>query len=64
MEERKAVVCVYGWMGYREFPVVIVGETPKRYRVRFEDDIRMRSSFKRKGTVGLVPKNAVKLYPR
>jgi len=34
-EMRRAVVCLDGWAGRRSVPVEVVGETPKRYLVRF-----------------------------
>jgi hypothetical protein len=41
-------VHVQGWAGLRRIPVVVLGETAKRYRVQYGD-----------GTVKLVPKHAV-----
>lgn len=54
---RAAVVCTQLWAGYNEVPVTVLGETPKRYRCRWEETSLGRS----KGSIRLVPKHAVKL---
>lgn len=54
-------LCMDGWAGFHKEPVEIVGETPKRYRVRLLADCRLpgRLRFGKKGDVVLVPKYAV-----
>lgn len=47
-EERAGRVWYQSWAGLTSTRVLVIGETPKRYRVRFVD-----------GTVRLVPKRAV-----
>jgi len=60
--ERPGVLVLTGWHGRSEVPVVVIGDTPKRYRVRLLADTRLPS--RRRGTTGdevLVPKTAVRL---
>ena len=53
--ERPAVVHQDGWAGRTQTPVMVIGETPKRYRVRW-----LQGSYRRAaGDVTLVPKYAV-----
>jgi len=66
--ERKAVLCMNGWAGYSETPVIIVGETPKKYRIRLPDTrlpgegIKLpKRRYLHTGEVALVPKTAVKI---
>lgn len=63
MSERPAVVCTDGFEGRREHPVVVVGETPKKYRVRLNLDHAQRigRSIRYPGENFLVPKGAVRL---
>lgn len=50
-----------GWAGIRHIPVEILGETPKRYRVRLCNDARLPGGReKKKGDVVLVPKTAIR----
>jgi len=50
-----------GWGGRSEHPVEIVGETPKKYRVRLLGYVRLPGGREgKKGDVVLVPKHAVK----
>ncbi|NLE94386.1 MAG: hypothetical protein GX600_01705 [Dehalococcoidia bacterium] len=53
-----------GWAGRTSAPVEVVGETPKRYRVRLLQDTRLPGRYRRgaKGDVVLVPRYAVKGY--
>lgn len=61
MTPREAVVVYDSWAGRTEEPVEVIGETPKRYRVRFR-----RAGFvggnraHAVGDIGLVPKYAVR----
>ena len=50
-----------GWSGIHKEPVEIVGETPKRYRVKLLTDTRLpgRNKSGKAGDVILVPKTAV-----
>jgi len=60
MADRTGVLCLDGWAGRVEVPVTIIGETPKRYRVRLGRDCRLPSRREGKaGEVVLVPKYAV-----
>lgn len=54
----KAMVFFQSWAGVRRVPVTVLGETPKRYRVRYEQDLSGNYSGKI-GEVKLVPKHAV-----
>ena len=59
------ILCLDGWAGRLEYPVEIIGETPKRYRIRALVDIK-RPHGKNgvhillKGGSMLVPKYAVR----
>lgn len=60
--ERPAWVHFDGWAGRRTVAVHVVGETPRRYRVRIEQDRCKwagRSQWKNRGDTVLVPKHAV-----
>jgi|GEM_PF-3593410 len=56
-----------GWAGLRKHPVLILGETPKRYRIACVDDTPVRLAghhrWLRPGQTALVPKYAVQLAP-
>jgi len=56
MDEKQAIVWFYSYWGRRSKRAVVIGETPKRYRVRFLDGLVGRWPA---GTVRLVPKHAV-----
>jgi hypothetical protein len=59
---QSAVLLLNGWSGRSEHPIELVGETPKRYRVRLLCDVRLPSRRQgRAGDVILVPKHAIKL---
>ncbi len=60
--ERAAVVCLNGWAGRREYPCAIVGETPKRYRIRATVTIPLPSRTLAVGEATLVPKAAVRRF--
>ena len=57
-----AVLCLNGWEGRTETPVEIVGETPKRYRIRANKRIKLagRNRWLEIGQTALVPKYAVR----
>lgn len=60
MTERPGVLHMDGWAGRVEYPVTIIGETPKRFRVRLLMGTRLpgrREGYP--GDVLLVPKSAV-----
>lgn len=63
MVERKAKLNFNDWAGCRSVEVIVVGETPKKYRIKTagEDPIRLAGRYKylRPGEVALVPKSAV-----
>ena len=59
--ERPAVVCLDGWSGRVERPVTVVGETPKRYRIRADDGIvKLPGRWLHIGQSTLVPKSAIR----
>lgn len=61
MAKQEAVLHFSDWAGHREYPVTIVGETPKKWRVRVEA-VAFRMPNRREvhpGDVVLVPKYAV-----
>lgn len=62
MEERYAEFGLQGWHGITWAPCVVIGETPKRYRVRLEEDARLpgRNRQGRAGEIVLMPKDAVR----
>lgn len=53
--ERPARLHLNGWAGHTTHAVTVLAETPKRYRVRFEEDAYRY----RKGEIRLVPKRSV-----
>ncbi len=59
----RAVLALDSWAGRTEHPVEIVGETPKRYRVRILEDWLILPSKRvaERGDVVLVPKYAVRV---
>jgi hypothetical protein len=63
-----AEILISGWHGISKYPVVLVGETPKRYRVKWILDdpfLPLRSGTVRyKGDDFLVPKAAVRVYEK
>jgi hypothetical protein len=65
-EERAAFLCFNDWVGYHEEPIVVVGETPKRYRIRADKLIRLagRNRFLPRGKMTLVPRTAVRFPDR
>jgi len=58
---RPRVVCVETWAGRREYPVEIVGETPRRYRIRAQGEMLLPRRRLCAGDVALVPKSAVRV---
>lgn len=65
MTERPAELGITGWHGTIWQPVVVVGETPKRYRIRSRDEnpVRLagRLRYVTDKTTALVPKRAVRM---
>ena len=63
MDERPAKLHLDGWCGRTKQDVIVVGETPKRYRIRPAGDrsVRLagRSRSLRPGDTALVPKRAI-----
>ncbi len=62
MADRPAMLCLESYAGRTEQVVVVVGETPKRYRIRALEWTRLGggSRFLRVGDTALVPKYAVR----
>ena len=57
------VLVLDGWAGRTEQPVLIVGETPKRYRIACVDKpvkLGGRNRWLNPGSTALVPKSAVR----
>lgn len=62
MNETTAVLRMDSWAGRETVRCTVVGETPKRYRIRLEQDARLPGNRQyKKGDVVLVPKYAVKM---
>jgi len=63
--EPRGFVCLGGWAGRTEQEVVIVGETPQRYRIRSIDGKTVRLAGRCRSIQGdataLVPKRAIRL---
>lgn len=62
MEPRDAYICTDGWEGRTEQFVLVVGETPKRYRIMATQGTKLagRSRWLKPGQTALVPKYAVR----
>lgn len=62
MAERGGLLCLDGWSGRVEQPVAVIGETPKRYRIRAITRTRLAGLYRwlKPGDTALVPKNAIK----
>lgn len=64
MTERYAELHLDGWMGRLSQDVLVVGETPKRFRIRpvGSDPVRLpgRNRYLYPGDTALVPKYAVR----
>lgn len=60
---RQAVLMTDGWAGYMEQPIIVISETPKRYRIIAKDKpVRLagRQGYVSGDSSVLVPKYAVK----
>lgn len=55
----KGILIINGWAGRREIPVLIVGETPKRYRIQAIQPIKLVGRYIESGETNLVPQNAI-----
>lgn len=56
-----AILCIDGWAGRTETPVLIIGETPKRYRIRAIERTKLAGArWLYRGETALVPKSAIK----
>ena len=60
---RHAVFMMNGWAGYSETPCIVVGETPKRYRVKLTKQCRLpgRMRWGSKDQIVLMPKASVRI---
>ena len=57
-----AILVLDGWAGRERIPCEVIGETPKRYRIKLQQDALLPSRRHCKaGDVVLVPKYAVSL---
>lgn len=61
-EPRQAYICLDGWAGRSEQAVLVIGETPKRYRIKavMKTFLAGRSRAMVAGDTALVPKHAVR----
>jgi hypothetical protein len=55
-------IATQGWSGLDYIPVDVVGETPKRFRVKLLKDCRLPGRYRngKKGQLILVPKTALR----
>ena len=55
-------LCLQSWAGFRKTRVEIVGETPKRYRIRALKPTQLAGRYRSilPGQMALVPKRAVR----
>ena len=60
--DRLAVVCTNSWAGRKEQACIVVGETPKRYRIACAVPITLPPRFKtlHPGETALVPKYSIR----
>ena len=57
-----AILVLDGWAGRERIPCEVIGETPKRYRIKLQQDALLPSRRHCKaGDVVLVPKYALRL---
>lgn len=59
--ERPGTLWLGGWAGKHSYPVLVVGETPTRYRIKAIERTRLAGAYRwlEPGQLGLVPKRAV-----
>jgi hypothetical protein len=58
-----AILVLDGWAGRQRIPCEVIGETPKRYRIKLLQDAQLPSRRSCKaGDVVLVPKYSVRLH--
>lgn len=57
---RQAYLCTDGWAGRSEQAVLVVGETPKRYRIKTVMRTKLPGRWLYAGELALVPKQAVR----
>ena len=61
MSNHAAYLGLTGWHGIVWHPVIIIGETPKKYRIRITEDLRFPGGQHHSaGSVVLVPKHSIK----
>jgi hypothetical protein len=58
----RAELCLNSWAGFRTVSVIVVGETPKRYRIEAPQNMRLpgRNCHLRAGERTLVPRAAIR----
>lgn len=61
-DAKQAYICMDGWGGRTEQAVLVIGETPKRYRIKavMRTKLAGRSRWIYVGETALVPKHAVR----
>ena len=61
-ETKQAYLCTDGWAGRSEQAVLIVGETPKRYRIKAVMRTKLPNyRWLYVGELAMVPKTAIRL---
>jgi hypothetical protein len=56
---REGTLHLDGWAGRTRHTVDVIGETPKRYRIRAREGLQLPGRWLAAGAVALVPKYAV-----
>jgi hypothetical protein len=60
---RRAELCLQGWGGFSATACLVIGQTPKRYRIKALTRMRLsgRNRWLNPGETALVPKAAIRL---
>lgn len=58
---RQGYLMLDGWAGRHDYAVLVIGETPKKYRIRAVIETKLRRRWLSVGDEALVPKDAVRL---
>lgn len=60
---RQGYLMIDGWAGRHDYSVLVVGETPKKYRIKAVMETKLRRRWLSVGDEAMVPKSAVRLAP-
>lgn len=61
---REALLHLESWSGHRTYVVTVLAETPKRFRIRLEEEVNLPSrAGAPRGFVTLVPRHAITFPP-